>query len=47
VVGASDGVDRPWLTAALNDNPAGNEDERRPVVLARRTARPVSTAQRG
>jgi len=37
VVGASSGVDRPWLTAALEDNPAGNEDEQTPVVLVRPT----------
>lgn len=36
VVAASPGVDRPWLTAALNDNPAGNQDERTPVVIVRR-----------
>jgi hypothetical protein len=36
VVGASAGVDRPWLTDVLRDNPAGNEDERTPVVLVRR-----------
>ncbi len=36
VVGASAGVDREWLAAALADNPAGNEDERTPVVLVRR-----------
>jgi tetratricopeptide (TPR) repeat protein len=38
VVGASTGVDREWLTDALRDNPAGNEDERTPVVLVRRVA---------
>jgi len=38
VVGASTGVDRAWLTDALRDNPAGNEDERTPVVLVRRVA---------
>ena len=37
VVAASEGVDRDWLTAALNDNPAGNQDERTPVVIVRRT----------
>lgn len=37
VVAASDGVDRRWLEAALNDNPAGNQDERTPVVIVRRT----------
>ncbi|MGI8593460.1 MAG: coenzyme F420-0:L-glutamate ligase [Solirubrobacteraceae bacterium] len=36
VVGATTRVDRRWLTAALADNPAGNEDERTPVVLVRR-----------
>lgn len=36
VVGATPGVDRAWLTAALADNPAGNEDEGTPVVLVRR-----------
>ena len=36
VVGASAAVDRPWLTGALADNPAGNEDEQTPVVLVRR-----------
>jgi len=36
VVAASPGVDREWLTAALNDNPAGNQDERTPVVIVRR-----------
>ena len=36
VVGATPQVDRRWLTAALADNPAGNEDERTPVVLVRR-----------
>ena len=37
VVAASDGIDRSWLEAALNDNPAGNQDERTPVVIVRRT----------
>jgi tetratricopeptide (TPR) repeat protein len=36
VVAASDGVDGEWLRAALNDNPAGNQDERTPVVIVRR-----------
>ena len=36
VVAASAGLDRDWLTAALNDNPAGNQDERTPVVIVRR-----------
>lgn len=36
VVGATPGVERAWLTAALADNPAGNEDEGTPVVLVRR-----------
>jgi tetratricopeptide (TPR) repeat protein len=36
VVAASPGIDREWLTAALNDNPAGNQDERTPVVIVRR-----------
>ncbi len=36
VVGASPGVDRRWVEAALADNPAGNEDEQTPVVLIRR-----------
>jgi tetratricopeptide (TPR) repeat protein len=36
VVAASAGIDRPWLEAALNDNPAGNQDERTPVVIVRR-----------
>ncbi len=35
VVGASEGVDRAWLTRVLADNPAGNEDEGTPVVLVR------------
>lgn len=35
VVGATPKVDRRWLTAALADNPAGNEDEGTPVVLVR------------
>lgn len=35
VIGASAGVDREWLVAALADNPAGNEDERTPVVIVR------------
>ena len=35
VVGASEGVDRDWLTRVLADNPAGNEDEGTPVVLVR------------
>ena len=35
VVGASPGVDRGWVEAALADNPAGNEDEQTPVVLIR------------
>jgi tetratricopeptide (TPR) repeat protein len=38
VVGATPGVDRGWLTAALADNPAGNEDERTPIVIVRRMA---------
>jgi tetratricopeptide (TPR) repeat protein len=37
VVAASEGIDRRWLEAALNDNPAGNQDERTPVVIVRRT----------
>ena len=36
VVAASPGIDRSWLEAALNDNPAGNQDERTPVVIVRR-----------
>jgi tetratricopeptide (TPR) repeat protein len=36
VVAASPELDRDWLTAALNDNPAGNQDERTPVVIVRR-----------
>src|SRR5437763_4430070 len=36
VVAASDGIERRWLEAALNDNPAGNQDERTPVVIVRR-----------
>jgi tetratricopeptide (TPR) repeat protein len=35
VVGASPGVDAAWVEAALSDNPAGNEDERTPVVILR------------
>ena len=35
IVGASPGVDRHWLTEALDDNPAGNEDEQTPIVLVR------------
>jgi tetratricopeptide (TPR) repeat protein len=35
VVGASPGVDEAWVTAALMDNPAGNEDEQTPVVILR------------
>jgi len=35
VVGASPGVDEGWVTAALMDNPAGNEDEQTPVVILR------------
>jgi hypothetical protein len=35
VVGASAGVDAAWVEAALSDNPAGNEDERTPVVILR------------
>ncbi|MEI7625102.1 MAG: coenzyme F420-0:L-glutamate ligase [Actinomycetota bacterium] len=38
VIGASPGVDREWLERALIDNPAGNEDERTPVVIVRRTS---------
>jgi len=37
VVAASPGVERGWLEMALNDNPAGNQDERTPVVIVRRT----------
>ena len=37
VIGASPGVDRRWLEQILSDNPAGNEDERTPVVVVRRT----------
>lgn len=44
VVGASRGVDREWVTAALNDNPAGNEDEQTPVVLVRPLARAGAAA---
>ena len=36
VVAASDAIDKRWLEAALNDNPAGNQDERTPVVIVRR-----------
>jgi tetratricopeptide (TPR) repeat protein len=35
IVGASPGVDRDWLARALEDNPAGNEDEQTPVVVVR------------
>jgi tetratricopeptide (TPR) repeat protein len=35
VLAASDGVDREWVAGALADNPAGNEDERTPVVIVR------------
>ena len=35
VVGSSPGVDNAWVTAALMDNPAGNEDEQTPVVILR------------
>jgi tetratricopeptide (TPR) repeat protein len=35
VVGASPGVDRAWLAEALDDNPAGNEDEQTPIVIVR------------
>jgi hypothetical protein len=35
VVGASPGVDAAWVEAALSDNPAGNEDERTPIVILR------------
>lgn len=35
VVGASPGVDSAWVEAALSDNPAGNEDERTPIVILR------------
>jgi tetratricopeptide (TPR) repeat protein len=38
VLAGSDGVDREWLARALADNPAGNEDERTPVVLVRHTS---------
>jgi tetratricopeptide (TPR) repeat protein len=41
IVAASPGVDRAWLTAALNDNPAGNQDERTPVVIVRRVEPPA------
>ena len=34
-VGASKGVDRAWVEAALADNPAGNEDEQTPMVILR------------
>jgi tetratricopeptide (TPR) repeat protein len=36
VVAASEGIDRSWLETVLNDNPAGNQDERTPVVIVRR-----------
>ena len=36
VVGASAGVDRAWLSRALSDNPAGNEDEQTPIVIVRK-----------
>ena len=36
VVAASEGIDRRWLETVLNDNPAGNQDERTPVVIVRR-----------
>lgn len=35
VLAASEGIDRPWVAEALADNPAGNEDERTPVVIVR------------
>jgi hypothetical protein len=35
-------VDRAWLSTALVDNPAGNEDEQTPVVLVRRVAAVVA-----
>lgn len=36
VVGASSDVDTRFLSRALADNPAGNEDEQTPVVIVRR-----------
>jgi hypothetical protein len=45
VVGASPGVDTEWVEAALSDNPAGNEDERTPIVMLRPLARAPSPAQ--
>jgi tetratricopeptide (TPR) repeat protein len=45
VIGASPNVDREWLQQMLMDNPAGNEDERTPVVIVRRTD-PASRADR-
>jgi tetratricopeptide (TPR) repeat protein len=46
VVGASAGVDRKWVEAALADNPAGNEDEQTPVVLIRPLARDGAGTER-
>jgi hypothetical protein len=46
VVGASPGVDATWVEAALSDNPAGNEDERTPIVILRPLERaPAAAAQ--
>jgi hypothetical protein len=46
VVGASPQVDAPWVEAALADNPAGNEDERTPVVILRRLEEPAPAEAR-
>jgi tetratricopeptide (TPR) repeat protein len=35
VLAGSAGIDREWVAEALADNPAGNEDERTPVVIVR------------
>jgi tetratricopeptide (TPR) repeat protein len=46
VVGASPGVDAGWVEAALSDNPAGNEDERTPIVILRPLERAPAAAAR-
>lgn len=35
VIGASEGVDRKHIEQVLSDNPAGNEDQKTPIILIR------------
>ncbi|MCR4397538.1 MAG: coenzyme F420-0:L-glutamate ligase [Firmicutes bacterium] len=47
---ATDGLDRSGVSAALRDNPGGNDDEQTPIVVLKRRSRnaaPDSASRRG